>query len=446
MKHPIRLLTPGRAARVINALTAWNESLTADELHEKYCKMAVSPFVFYRGTAHLFWSDFADDWRQFRFGGRRTRTWLQGDAHAENMGAYNDQKGELRYGLNDFDESVIGDYQYDLWRFAVSLVLVARRNGGFSGASKARVVNALSGSYLDAMASYAGNDKALKRSFTAGNTSGLLRAFLESTEGDKSRKKMLKKWTSKDDGQRRFDLRLAKLAPASKFERRDVEGGMAEYGKTLSGSLDYDRKVFAVRDVARRLSAGTGSLGTPRYYVLIQGKGETAKSNHILDVKRQSTPSAYDYLSKEEQVDYDRTYRNDAQRQAVAYEALGRQPDAFLGWMKLHNGYYSVRERSPFKETYPTESLTTATAFVEMATVWGEVLATDHARAVRGLRDDDKRYDLAREVTERTEGKAARRDFLAMVRDYAFEYANQVEADHRTFLEAMQPDDCDGFV
>ena len=109
----------GRAARVANALVEWNEPLTADELHEKYCKMDVSPFVFYRGTAHLYWSDFADDWHLNQFGNRRTRTWLQGDGHAENMGAFNDQEGNLVYGLNDFDESFIGDYQYDLWRFAV---------------------------------------------------------------------------------------------------------------------------------------------------------------------------------------------------------------------------------------------------------------------------------------------------------------------------------------
>ena len=75
MKHPIPLMRPGRAARVVNALTAWNEPLTADQLHEKYCKMAVSSFVFYRGTAHLFWADFADDWWLNRFGNRKTRTW-----------------------------------------------------------------------------------------------------------------------------------------------------------------------------------------------------------------------------------------------------------------------------------------------------------------------------------------------------------------------------------
>ncbi len=447
MKHPIRLLTPGRAARVVNALTAWNEPLSADDLHEKYCKMAVSPFVFYRGTAHLFWADFADDWRQHRFGCRRTRTWLQGDAHAENMGAFNDQKGRLVYGLNDFDESVIGDYQYDLWRFAVSLVLVARRNGDFSGASKARVVNALSESYLDTMASYAGNNKAYSRSFTARNSTGLLQGFLEQTEQKKSRKKLLKKWTVKDNGERRFSMELPRLAPASRFEKSDIAAAMPDYGKTLSGSVKYGKRTFAVRDIARRLSAGTGSLGTPRYYVLIQGEGDGSKGNRILDVKRQGKPSAYDYLSKEQQVDYDRTYENDAQRQAVAYEALGLQPDAFMGWMKLHNGYYSVRERSPFKETFDTQKkLPTATAFVEMARAWAEVMATYHARAVRDLRVDGKRYSIADEIVERTTGGRNRPDFLALVRDYAFEYANQVEADYGYFMDAIQPDDCGDFV
>jgi uncharacterized protein (DUF2252 family) len=220
---------------------------------------------------------------------------------------------------------------------------------------------------------------------------------------------------------------------------------MADYGKTLSGSVKYGHRVFAIRDIARRLSAGTGSLGTPRYYVLIQGESDSSKGNRILDVKRQGKPSAYDYLSKEQQVDYDRTYLNDAQRQAVAYEALAKQPDAYMGWMKLHNGYYSVRERSPFKETFETKDLTTATGFIEMAGAWAKVMATDHARAVRQLRVDGKPYSIAKEIVARTTGGRNRPDFLALVRDYAFEYANQVEVDYGYFMDAILPDDCEAF-
>ena len=43
------------------------------------------------------------------------------------------------------------------------------------------------------------------------------------------------------------------------------------YQQTLTGGLDPDDDYFRVLDVARRLNAGTGSLGTPRFYVLIDG-------------------------------------------------------------------------------------------------------------------------------------------------------------------------------
>ena len=82
-----------------------------------------------------------------------------------------------------------------------------------------------------------------------------------------------------------------------------------------------------------------------------------------------------------------------------------------------------------------------------MARVWARVMATDHTRAVRNLRVDGKRYSIAKEITELVaRGSRGREDFKALVRDVAFEYANQVAADHAYFLEAMQPDDCEGLV
>ncbi|MCP3962837.1 MAG: DUF2252 domain-containing protein [bacterium] len=436
-----------RASRVVNALAGWNEHLTADDLHQKYCKMGVSPFVFYRGTAHLFWADFAGAWRMNRFGSSRTRTWLQGDAHAENMGAFTDHEGELLYGLNDFDESVLGDYQYDLWRFAVSLVLVARRNGGFSGKEKANVINAYSESYLDTMHSLAeGKVKASDGIFTVKKLPKRLRDFMKEVEEEASRKKMLEKWTTEKKGERRFKLSYEKLDKASKWERGDIEAAMPDYGKTLSGSIEYGKKFFRVRDIARRLSAGTGSLGTPRYYVLIRGEGKSWKDDRILDLKRQSSPSGLGYLSAEEQIDYNHDYQHHAHRHAVAYKALGKHPDHLMGWMRLHDGVYSVRERSPFKETYDTTKLTSEKEFVDLARIWAKVLASDHACAVRDLEVDDKSYSIAREVTKLTTGGRNRPDFLALVRDQAFEYANQVEADYATFKDAMDPTDCKGII
>ncbi len=445
MKHSTEAPQYDRSCQVVHALVAWNEDLSADDLHQKYCKMSVSPFTFYRGTDHLYWSDFAGDWHLSRFGNARTRTWLEGDAHAENIGAFTDHKGVLLYGANDFDESLINDYQYDLWRFAASLVLVAHRNGGFSGKQQGKILDALCESYLDTMASLVGHEKKAMKSTAAKDTTGLIHDFLKSAEKDDSRKKMLGKWTTKKKGKACFDTKNPKLAEPSKYERKDILAAMPDYGKTLSGDMKYKGKFFKVLDVARRLSAGTGSLGTPRYYVLIEGESGSGKDHRILDVKRQSKPSGYDYLSKEEQVDYEQTFENDAQRQAVAYQAMGKHPDDLMGWMRLHNGYYSVRERSPYKETFPTETLTKEKDFIDAAKTWAMILAKDHTRGARDLRVSGKPYSVAREVT-RLVDKGGRGHFKHLVHDVAVQYASQVEADYGYFMKAMKPDDCKAFV
>lgn len=69
------------------------------------------------------------------------------------------------------------------------------------------------------------------------------------------------------------------------------------YGETLTGGLGWDTDYFRVKSVARRLAAGTGSLGTPRFYLLIEGPSADQDDDVILDVKRQGTPTAHAYIT-----------------------------------------------------------------------------------------------------------------------------------------------------
>src|SRR5205814_854996 len=86
-----------------------------------------SPFAFFRGTNHLFWSDFGKSDLLDRFGGgKKTRLWVCGDAHHDNFGSFADASGRLVYDLDDFDETVVADYQLDLWRLGTSLALSGR--------------------------------------------------------------------------------------------------------------------------------------------------------------------------------------------------------------------------------------------------------------------------------------------------------------------------------
>jgi hypothetical protein len=69
------------------------------------------------------------DARLHLFGNPKTRTWLSGDCHCCNFGSFHNRRGETVYALNDFDESLVGDYQMDLWRLAVSILLAMKQVG-----------------------------------------------------------------------------------------------------------------------------------------------------------------------------------------------------------------------------------------------------------------------------------------------------------------------------
>jgi len=96
-------------------------------------------------------------------GSAATRTWLNGNLHADNTGVFDDDQGQLVFALNDFDEAVIGDYQLDVWRLATSLVLVSRANGVFNAVDQGSIVEAFSEADLDTMDSYVGNDAEVPR-------------------------------------------------------------------------------------------------------------------------------------------------------------------------------------------------------------------------------------------------------------------------------------------
>jgi uncharacterized protein (DUF2252 family) len=422
-----------RATTVIDEISSWNAWLDDDNRQAKYCKMVASPYIFYRGTNHLFWKDFAADSRLANFGNDKTKTWLQGDLHAYNFGSYDNDDGEVIYELNDFDEAMVADYQYDVWRMAVSLVLIARENNTLSASEQEDMIDAFSESYLDTMADYRGNDQEQDMYFTEANTYGKLDDFLDDVEDDESRVKMLDKWTDEINNVRRFDLSYEKLGDASSDEKAAIIGAMSAYGTTLQGGLNYDSAYFQVKDVARRLLAGTGSLGTPRYYVLIEGASDSQNDDRILDVKRQSKPTAYRFLGQAVQTEYDALFSNDAERHALGYLALTNHTDDHLGWMTLTDGDYSVRERSPYKESFPAETLDTTTRFNKLAEQWGLVLATAHARADKDFSDTYVAYSVDKQIDEETDGEHAA--FRALVREIAFDYADQVQLDWQVFYD-----------
>jgi uncharacterized protein (DUF2252 family) len=85
--------------------------------------MLVSPFTFYRGAALLMAADLAAS----PHSGLHAQ--LCGDAHLSNFGGFASPERQLLFGLNDFDETLPGPFEYDVKRMAASFTIAARNNG-----------------------------------------------------------------------------------------------------------------------------------------------------------------------------------------------------------------------------------------------------------------------------------------------------------------------------
>ena len=89
----------------------------------RYGRMLVSPFTFYRGAAYLMASDLS--------GGPRSGLHAQlcGDAHLSNFGVFAAPDRRLVFGINDFDETLPGPFEWDVKRLVASFAVAGRDRG-----------------------------------------------------------------------------------------------------------------------------------------------------------------------------------------------------------------------------------------------------------------------------------------------------------------------------
>jgi hypothetical protein len=109
-----------RCAWISDHYSEKDSKLSKDDLHTKYKAQGKDANSFYRATADLFWHDFVNGgWGDFdllrladplKDGSPLQRTstwtWVTGDQHLSNFGAFHARDGDVVYGMNDFDEAV----------------------------------------------------------------------------------------------------------------------------------------------------------------------------------------------------------------------------------------------------------------------------------------------------------------------------------------------------
>lgn len=409
-----------------------NKNLDSASRQEKYQNMRASPFTFYRGAAAWYYRDLSNLAKNSTFQDARTITWLQGDMHVANIGAFNNDEDEIIFNLNDFDEAWTGNYLLDVWRLAISIFLVAKDNGLSVSATYS---DACGESYLDTLDSYRHNNDEKQQIISKSNAYGILDEFLDDVEDKESRSDMLAEWTTLKAGVRTFNLQHEDLAAVSSSERSALSQAIGNYHTTLSSGLKGRSSYFKVLDVAKRLHAGTGSLGSARYYVLIAGDSSNANDDRLLDVKAQSQPAIYNYLTSSEKSRLETVISDMGCRVANAEKALLNNANDHLGCINTLGLSFSVRERSPYKKSFPLEDLDSKTRLRKLAEQWGVLLAAAHARADQDFSSTLIPYNFEAEVYRLTDKNHD--EFRAELYKIAKSYAEQVAIDYTIFIKLL---------
>jgi uncharacterized protein (DUF2252 family) len=394
---PIALLKEANAARIPELVSL------------KMSRMAASPFGFFRGAAPVMAADLAT----LPVTGLRTQ--ICGDAHVRNLGAYAAPDGHLVFDLNDFDETMIGPWEWDLKRLAASFILAGREAGTGRGSAKSAVLS-LVRSYRETLAWLAGLTilDLLRVEIRRRLETEVLHRVLVKAERVTNAYALEKLTVRGRRSEPRFHDRPPLLFHVPAHVARALVASLRSYRETLGPDRQLAFDAYRPVDVAFKV-VGTGSVGTRDFVVLLLGRGP--QDPLFIQVK-EALPSCYArYLPDVPPCPHQ------GRRVADGQHRMQSATDPLLGWTSIDGRDFIVRQLADHKAGLEPAELTDE-ALVSYALVCGEILAKAHARtgdaaAIAGYCGPSDRLDRA-------------------ITRFAVAYADQTERDHARLLAAIK--------
>jgi uncharacterized protein (DUF2252 family) len=424
----------------VGLLEEQNLTREPDLVPVRHGRMLVSPFTFYRGAAKVMAAD---------LDGTPTaglKVQLCGDAHLSNFGAFASPERRLLFGLNDFDETLPGPFEYDVKRMAASFT-IAGRNNGFSKSDTHAATLASVTAYRKAMAGFAAmgtmdiwyahldEDQLLKSMRTAAKASG--KQAKTAKRAEKKAEKALAKARTRDslqalsklgelvDGQYRIVSQPPIVVPARDLEatyglsadeiERVIHEQFRAYRATLRDDQRHLLERFELVDVARKV-VGVGSVGTRAFIALLQGRDQGDPL--FLQVKEATRSVLEDHLGKSR-------YKQHGERVVYGQRMLQAASDIYLGWTKGaldDTRHYYWRQLRDMKGSVDVETMA-PTGLNFYADICGWTLARAHARsgdpiAIAEYLGDDDQFDRS-------------------IADFSKRYADQNERDYQALADAV---------
>ncbi|WP_220182831.1 DUF2252 domain-containing protein [Sphaerisporangium album] len=403
-----------------HALHTLNNGATDDDLLTRTEILASSPWSFFRGTSPLYYRDLGE-LPASAYATAGADVWITGDVHLENTGADRGADNVEQFALTDTDDAWRGSWTWELRREAVSIVLAGRQNGR-SASQITTDVNTLVSEYAQWIDKFHGDDDEADWRLTAGNTSDLTADLIAESEDDK-RADLLAKRTTLSGSTRVFKADPELLTvPAS--IRSAVVAAVAAYRTTAQDPLSASEAV--VKDVRRRLGAGTGSLGRFRWYALVEGDTSGTSDDRILELKQEVDPAPKTLAPGT-------TTLTGGQRPALALRWLVNESDPLAGWAGVGGVPVLVKEKSPFAEDLSIDDLTTSAIWDDSVRDVGRLLAAAHSRADKDIAGTGVTYSADAAIDNAITSVPG---LQTETRAFATGYADQVTGDWHAYVTA----------
>jgi uncharacterized protein (DUF2252 family) len=346
----------------------------------RYGRMMASPFAFYRGAAAIMAYDLAHT--------PTTGLNLQacGDCHLLNFGGFATAERKLIFDINDFDETAVAPWEWDIKRLTASFVVAGRANG-FTAADNRLAAWIAAQSYREQIAAYA-QMPLLDVWYAAIDLETILTSM-----PDKQMQRFYKKKLQLATVQSAHEKEFARLAFTAGEQPRIIDqpplifhyGDLQEQKfhqlilKSVDGyreSLAPDKRLLLDRyhfvDAAVKV-VGVGSVGTfCGIFLFISGNGDPL----FLQFKqaRQSVLEPYAGASP---------YTHAGQRVVVGQRLMQAAGDMFLGWTTgagAKSRQFFLRQLSDAK-VKPVVEIMKPSHLVSYAHLCGRALARAHARS-----------------------------------------------------------------
>jgi uncharacterized protein (DUF2252 family) len=399
--------------------------------------MAESPFGYFRGAVPVMAYDLS------LVGHTGICNQLCGDAHVRNLGAFAGPDGRLVFDINDYDETIVGPFEWDVKRMATSLVLAGRGAGAKEARCRQAAMLFLE-RYRTMMAAFARMPVLevaryqVHRLQDVSPVEGILRAAERATPLHNllALTEVEGKAQGKKSHAAKAPMKRKKGAVVARAERifktipptlKRVTGAVAE--QVVDSLVPYEQSLLPERrhflaqyrpvDVAFKV-VGTGSVGLRDYCVYMEGNGR--RDPLFLQVKEETESGYAAYVGRA--TGRGRTVKEHQGRRVVEGErAMQLQSDPFLGWTTMDGRDYLVRQLNDHKASVQLEDLKAA-ELMEYAAVCGEMLARGHARSgdspmVAGYLGASTRFDEA-------------------VGAFALAYADQTEVDWKQLVQSLK--------